>query len=285
MLILFINPEDKYLNLTGGNKGDRAPLALGALSAYCKQYNYRTKIFDLNHDSKEELDNFIENEKPEFICFTVATPNYFQVLEMAKKFKKTNNILIAGGNHITDNPREQRTLDVFNYIILQDGEEALLRIIKERPKEQIINGGKSLDPNILPIPDYEGLKFERYFMTVEGKKGAVVITSRGCLYNCMYCGSAKLKKWRPRNPEHVMEELRLLYHRYNIRGFYFADDIALTPRKQDQERFIKICNIIKQEMPDVVFRVTTRADSLTDEVCKAMGEAGCKWVSLGVESG
>ncbi|MEK6877956.1 MAG: radical SAM protein, partial [Nanoarchaeota archaeon] len=30
---------------------------------------------------------------------------------------------------------------------------------------------------------------------------------------------------------------------------------------------------------------TTRADSLSDEVCKAMGEAGCKWVSLGVESG
>ncbi|MDO8622680.1 MAG: radical SAM protein, partial [archaeon] len=612
---------------------------------------------------------------PEYICISVSTPNYFQALELAKKFKHKNNVLIAGGNHITDNPNEQRTQEAFDYLITGDGEEALNQVIKNKPQQKVINGGKSLDPNLLPIPDYNGLKFERYFMTVEGKKGAVVITSRGCLYNCMYClasgtrittsrspnksianiqigekliaynegqlvettvvdkfkrkeqdlirliledgtkilttkehpfymygdwveagklkignilhhitfndkisfnkivenpmkrkevsikmsktreinghhgkngtlskeckkrwelginhsspmseenkqltsirmtennpmfnpitakkvgntmklnhekgisipyfktpkgrivsslvnqkkakennpmknpevsrkvnspenqkkrlhkvkslrsskeekychelidsyypnsfihndnfeinigkyfpdfineekkkiieyngcffhnckecfpnkhnkennkddilraeyykkegyqtlfvyghelqnepwklipkigdfltnglkiikiehlkktmdvynlkcepydnffanyvlvhncGSAKLKKWRPRSPENVMEELRVLYHKYDIRGFYFADDIITTPRKQDQERFIKICQMIKEEMPDVVFRATTRADTLSEDLCKAMGEAGCKWVSLGIESG
>ena len=284
-MIVLINPRDEYLEKTGGNLGDRAPLALGMLSAYLKQQGHQTRIFDLNHDTKDSLKGFLFKYDPEYICISVSTPNYFQALDLAKKFKHKNNVLIAGGNHITDNPNEKRTQDAFDYLITGDGEEALNQVIENRPETKVINGGKTLDPNTLPIPDYEGLKFERYFMTVEGKKGAVVITSRGCLYNCMYCGSAKLKKWRPRNPENVMEELRVLYHKYGIRGFYFADDIITTPRKQDQERFIKICQMIKEEMPDVVFRATTRADTLSEDLCKAMGEAGCKWVSLGIESG
>ena len=71
-----------------------------------------------------------------------------------------------------------------------------------------------------------------------------------------------------------MEELRILYHKYGIRGFYFADDIITSPRKLDQDRFIDLCRLIKAEFPDVVFRATTRADTLSEELCKAMAEAG-----------
>ena len=284
-MICLINPRDEYLEKTGGNLGDRCPLALAQLSAYLKLQGYETKIFDLNHDTKDSLNEFISSYDPEFICFSVSTPNYFQVLELAKKLKHGKNVLIAGGNHITDNPNEERTLKVFDYLITGDGEEALSKVIKERPQQQLIYGGKNLDPSSLPIPDYEGIKFERYFMTVEGKKGAVVITSRGCYANCCYCGSAKIKKWRPRSPEHVMGELRLLYNKYGVRGFYFADDVITSPRKSDQERFIRLCGLIKAEFPDVVFRATTRADTLSEDLCKAMAEAGCKWISLGIESG
>ncbi len=284
-MICLINPRDKYLEKTGGNLGDRCPLALAQLSAYLKQQGYETKIFDLNHDTEDSLKEFIFRYDPKFICFSVSTPNYFQVLELAKQFKHENNVLVAGGNHITDNPREERTLKVFNYVITGDGEEALLKVIRDKPQQQLIDGGKSLDLNTLPMPDYEGIKFERYFMTVEGKKGAIVITSRGCYANCCYCGSAKIKKWRPRSFEHVMEELRLLYTKYSVRGFYFADDVITSPRKSDQERFINLCKLMKTEFPDVVFRATTRADTLSEELCKAMAEAGCKWISLGIESG
>ena len=96
---------------------------------------------------------------------------------------------------------------------------------------------------------------------------------------------SKNKKMAVRSFEHVMEELRLLYTKYSVRGFYFADDVITSPRKSDQERFINLCKLMKTEFPDVVFRATTRADTLSEELCKAMAEAGCKWISLGIESG
>ena len=52
-----------------------------------------------------------------------------------------------------------------------------------------------------------------------------MVTSRGCVFSCVYCGSAKIKKWRARSPEDVVKEMKLLYDRFDIKGFYFGDDI------------------------------------------------------------
>lgn len=81
-------------------------------------------------------------DKPDFICITIATPNYNRAIEIAneiKKFKaKYPRIfsgklkLIAGGNHVAAYPNEPKTLETYDYVVTGvDGEEGLRMIVED----------------------------------------------------------------------------------------------------------------------------------------------------------
>lgn len=278
-LIYLISPDEREL---WEKAGDRSPLGLGYLSSYCKKIlDVNTKIYDMNHETKEDLMKEITIEKPTYICISISTPSYLWCIDLAKQIKKIfKGKLIAGGNHITDNPDEKLTIQTFDYIIVGDGEIAMKRIIEGNAVSQIIISEK-VDVNDVPWPDYEGLKFERYSMTLEDKKCAMIISSRGCVYGCTFCGSAKIKKWRPREPEDVVNEMKYLQDKYLIESFYFGDDIFSFNR----DRVIKICELIINRLNPTTFRITTRVNLLDDEMLDWLKLAGCKVVCLGLESG
>lgn len=275
----FISPDEREL---WANAGDRAPLGLGYLSSYCNQVlNTQTRIFDLNHDAEYKLMQYISTEEPDYICISITTPSYLSCIDLARKIKDFyNGKLIAGGNHITDNPDEKLTIDMFDYIIVGDGELAMKRIIEGNVVTQIIISDK-VDVNDVPWPDYKGIKYERYPMTFEGDKCAMIIASRGCVYGCAFCGSAKIKKWRPRDPYDIIAEMAYLMNNYNIESFYFGDDIFSF----DRDRTIKIAKLIKKILPSITFRITTRVDLLDPEMLEELEKAGCKVICLGLESG
>ena len=126
--IWFINPEDTFLE----KKGDRAPLGLLYLSSWCKKLGHETRVIDLNHEQFNQKDLF---EKPHYICFSVSTPNYKAIIQMAQDIKHFKNkyprvfnhylYLIAGGNHVTALPEEKDTKESFDYIIVGEGENGL----------------------------------------------------------------------------------------------------------------------------------------------------------------
>lgn len=282
-MIVLVSPRDSYLEEQEipVKPGDRVPLGIIQLGAFIKKFGYEIKYFDLNHDSKEDLFKFIEDNMTKFICITINTPNYHQCIELAKRLKSKDNKIIAGGMHVSNFPNEETTLKHFDHIIVGDGEESLLSIVEEREEKQIIYSKKFEPLDQLPIPDYAGIKFERYFFKQDGRPGALVNSSRGCVFSCCFCGSSTIKKWRPRSPEHVMKELRILVNVYKKESIYFCDDIFTF----DKQRVIKLCEMIKMEFPNLTWRATTRADLLNDELCATMKSAGCNWISLGIESG
>jgi len=278
--IVFVSPPDKFLE----NAGDRAPLGIGYLSSYCKSLGHRTKIFDLNHEKEGDMFREIKDHPPDFVCFTVATPTYNDCINMAKRISVNfNGKLVAGGNHVTNIPHEPLTIQTFDYVVVGDGENAIREIINGEAKQQVIISKPIEDLDSLPMPDYEGLKFERYGMKLDGEKGAVLVTSRGCVFNCFFCGSAKLKKWRSHSPQRVIEEMKILYGKYGIRGFYFGDDI-FTFNKQ---RVYDICKLMNDTFnkKDISWRATTRVDLVDEPLLEAMHNAGCNILSFGFESG
>ena len=121
-------------------------------------------------------------------------------------------------------------------------------------------------------------------MKVGGKKGIMLVSSRGCVYGCFYCGSATIKKFRAHSPEYVVNHMKLLYDKYDIRGFYFGDDIFTM---QPYSRVFKWCELVKQTFPDkdISIRITTRANLLTQEMCNKLHEVGVDIISIGLESG
>lgn len=281
-VIYLINPKDEWAE----NAGDRPPLALAYLSAYLKQHGHTTKIIDMNH---EQLKIFTD-DYPDFVCFTVPTPSYKQVVElvkMAKEFRnkiKAKTKFIAGGAHVAAYPNEKLTLETFDYIVAGhgDGEEALLDIIEGRATIQIVQAKFIENLDILPLPDYEGLNLEKYNMMLEGQKAITMSTSRGCVYSCYYCGSATIKKFRAHSPRYVVNHIKYLYEKYGFKAFYFVDDIFTF----DKNRVMEICDLIIKEIPEKLhIRATTRSNLLTQELCNKMKETGVDIISIGLESG
>ncbi|MEK6880014.1 MAG: radical SAM protein [Nanoarchaeota archaeon] len=277
--MFLISPDETEL---WEHSGDRCPLGLGYLSSYCKNIlNLNTKIYDMNHEKKEDLMKDITLINPNYICVSISTPSYLWCIDLVKEIKKVyNGKLIAGGNHITDNPDEKLTIDNFDYIIVGDGEIAIKRIVEGNVLTKIIISEK-VNVNEVPWPDYEGMKFERYNFTFEGKKCAMIISSRGCVYGCAFCGSAKIKKWRPRTPEDVVNEMKYLQDNYQIESFYFGDDIFSF----DRQRVIDICVLILAKLNIITFRITTRVNLLDEEMLEYLKDSGCRVICLGLESG
>ncbi len=279
--VYFINPPDLFLE----KRGDRLPLGLLYLSSYVKQFNVNTEIWDLNHDNNDDIYNYIEVHTPDYICISVAVTSYKWTIEFIKKVKSKNfkGKIIGGGNHITNIALDKEPQEHFDYLVIGDGELALRNIIDNNPKEKVIMSNDVEDLDSLPFPDYEGIRMSNYKMTVDGRKGTSLVASRGCFFSCAYCGSAKIHKVRARSPQNILREMKLLYSKYDIRGFYFGDDIFTHNFKKT----IELCELIKQNFDtnEIAIRVTTRSTLLNKEVCGALKHAGVTIVSIGLESG
>ena len=108
-----------------------------------------------------------------------------------------------------------------------------------------------------------------------------IATSRGCPYSCSYCSAARFwkRKVRHRSPENVLEELKAI----KDLGFdlvKFTDSTFTLDRK----RAVEICRLIKDEDLGINWSCETRADALSDELLKALSDAGCTLICLGVDS-
>jgi radical SAM superfamily enzyme YgiQ (UPF0313 family) len=120
------------------------------------------------------------------------------------------------------------------------------------------------------------------------ERGFPVISSRGCVFGCSYCGSSLFweRKWYPRSPENIIEEILSTIDKTGFKRFMFEDDNFTL----NSGRAIKVCELIQSKIltkyPDVAWECASRASSLKNkELCKAMSGAKCYRVWLGVESG
>lgn len=136
----------------------------------------------------------------------------------------------------------------------------------------------------LPLPSRHLLDNQAYkFPGVDGPI-TTVKSSRGCPLNCSFCGYtlAQGLRFRFRSPEHVLAELEDLYFNHGLRHVVFRDPI-FTTRK---DRVADICDgIVARGMTELEWQCETAVKTLDEELLVKMAAAGCKHVSLGVESG
>jgi len=131
------------------------------------------------------------------------------------------------------------------------------------------------------MPSYDLLPMEKY--QVDGVRFGTVITSRGCPFNCAFCSSSLQfgKRWRGHSDSRVIEELRYLYEKYRIREIEFLDDTFTLNMK----RAVRIAKRIREEGLDISWSSSSRVDTFTDELARAMKKGGCHTIYFGIESG
>jgi radical SAM superfamily enzyme YgiQ (UPF0313 family) len=143
------------------------------------------------------------------------------------------------------------------------------------------------DLESLPSPLFEQLPVVNYSDPVCGlpSPGAQTWLSRGCPYNCSFCVWPQIiygdRKYRTRNIDKTLDEIKFLIENYKCESFYFDDDTTNIGEKRMQDLSEKI---IKTGLNQYPWAMMARADCMTDTMLESLAEAGIYAVKYGVES-
>jgi len=292
--IFLVNPP-----IAGSYLGPvRPPAGLGYLAEYLEANAVEVEVLDMVLGYKlKHLWNKIDKFKPDLIGITVWTYKYkdtYGLIEAIKK--KYPGIKVAvGGPHIStlrlDALYECSAID---FGIVLEGENTLLELcqgkdlseikglIYRNEKKLAYSGDREFkaDLDSLPFPKYDKFELNKYFL-----KEIMLISSRGCPFDCIYC-PVKLaigRNLRVRNIASVVDEIEYWYNK-SYRRFNFADDNFTFVK----ERVYEICNEIeKRGFTDLDLRCGNgiRADKVDKPLLKRMREVGFNYIGLGVEAG
>lgn len=273
-------------------------LGVAYLASCLEKNDLSVRIIDVSAESlnHEEIIKILKKEKPSLIGIYVNSFSLHHALLLIDKIKKNiKTKIIVGGNHITHEPSATLYLGA-DYGFRGEAEEALPLIagsIKEKKEPDDIcglvriKGGKIYSDGIAKIENLDSMPFparnllpnEMYYTPFSKGKITTMMTSRGCLFNCIFC-SSHTKKIKARSPENVVKEIEQLADE----GFDFIliEDDFFTFEK---ERVKKICGLIIKRAVRIRWACSTRADYIDSSMLALMKKAGCSLIGFGIESG
>src|SRR3989344_2359135 len=269
------------------------------VSAMLKKHGIETKIIDmrLGYTHTEAL-QMIDDFDPEYVGITLYSFGFDRSKETINTIKQHSNSykVVIGGPHVAAlkaKALEDTTADMG---VLSEGEYPMLEICQGKPLNEIlgivwkdgdkivVNASRPFDSDLdnLPLPDYESFELKKYLGYSE--RHLPLVTSRGCPYQCVFC-SIKLSmglKFRARSPENVVDEIEHWYKKGWVSFEVDDDNFTL-----DMERAAKICDLIIERGIKITWKCDNgvRADRLTRELLQKMKDAGCIYISFGVEGG
>ncbi len=145
-----------------------------------------------------------------------------RVVELVRTYLP-NAPIILGGIYATLLPQHAREVIRPDYLITGPGEIKTLHLLSRLFDLSIAQERlpKTLDD--YPYPAFDLLNHPDYL---------IVMTARGCPYNCSFCAQKKISMpFTQRNPQKVVEEMVYHYKRFKIRDFAFYDDALFIARK------------------------------------------------------
>ncbi|MFA6931643.1 MAG: radical SAM protein [Lentisphaeria bacterium] len=178
-------------------------------------------------------------------------------------------------------------------VLIGEGEIAFRELLKKQPLSRVPGcyyrdaggirfSGSFLVPQDLSqlcMPDFTALAGKGYFNPVPVLP---ISASRGCNWHrCRFCThNSSFGGYRQRPPRLVALEMLAQRNRFNCRHFYFVDQYV------DPQYLNELCDAILELGLDCRFQIMARTvAAYTPELLHKAAEAGCCWISWGVESG
>ena len=314
MKVILINPPEyqgyKYVRegrceqRTSSYQYSLPPLSLMSTTAVLEKEGINVKILDCiaKDVSLEKLEKILEREQPELIIVNFSTPSYYGDKKVADISKKLKIFSAAIGVHSTALPDETLSDTNFDFIIRGEPEITTKELVRELgknlPKLEKVNGlsyknGKKIYHNAsrpfienldeLPFPARHLVDNKKYLFPFSEEPWTLLSANRGCPYNCIFC-TAHLycgKSQRFRSPKNIADEIEEIVTKFRIKKIGMWGEI-FTLNKGIVE---KVSNEIKGRKLDIDWYVTSRVDSIDRYRIKNLMSAGCKALTLGVESG
>ena len=252
--------ERKFLT----SAGDRPNLATLYLASALNKNGIVNNVWDLNHDNVTDLLRNIG--KKDQVGLTFLSPTARQARTLIKEIQKfTDGQVYVGGFHVTGLPGDfEPAQEIYGY-----GESELVSKLTGRNEQ--------FDINRYPVPSRESVDLRRYDMRINGLKATTMISSRGCPFNCSFCGNFD-KIQKVRSLDNIEQEIELL-KAYGYQAVYLLDDSFTLNREHAKS----VASILK--LNGMKYRIETRANLIDEEMARTLGETGCLVAGMGIESG
>ncbi len=326
-VLLFIPPV--YTSKKRIDINPLPPMGLGYLGSVLESNDIEVKIVDcllegwnnrvdIKDDiirigiSFEQVEDIISGYGPDIVgvnnLFTKQRENAHKIYDIAKRTDK-NIITIAGGAHPTAMPDLALSDNNLDYVVLGEGEQSLIDLIRVIEGNKDINmldglgfrenGNMKIIPKTSFIEDLDSIPFpSRHLLNMNNYFGlkashgerryerfSPIITSRGCAAKCTFCTAYKVwgRKFRTRSPENVISEMKHIKEKYGIEEIMFEDDnVTLNPQRAEKifDRMIEEKLDMKWDTPNGV-----AAWTLSEQLIYKMKESGCYRINFALESG
>lgn len=226
-------------------------------------------------------------------------------LAAAAKEARPQMKIVTGGPHSTyfyDWVLDDKNVD---YAVTGEGEETFIELLDHlregtnpgsipglayRRDGELFYGGDRpyiTEYDSIPIPAWDLIDISKYSkMTnpngyLARSPFAVINSSRGCPYGCIYCHNTLGKRFRAASPNRVLEEIEYLSE-LGVREIHFADDVF----NFDVNRAMEIFSEISRRGIDMMFAFPNgiRGDIMSHDMIDEMARAGVYSMQFGVES-
>ncbi len=278
-------------------------IGIAYLASALRKNGHNPSIIDLNNESLDyrQVLKIIEAEAADIVGFSVKTATIKNAESLAVEIKKKwpKLPLMVGGPHATLCWQELMQKNIFDIVFVGEGEQIIPTVcqylMEQKPIEDLpgVITRKNFQNklNLIPplIENLDELAFPDYSFFPKNiqefiRSAYPLLTSRGCVYNCIYCSVPLIsgRIFRKRSPQNVIEELKWAIDKYNIKGFEIIDDNF----NFDVSRTKEICRLLIQN--NFKFKWScpngVRADRVDKELADLMFKSGCYSVNVGIES-
>lgn len=308
--MLLVYPDYTDRDCKAGKSGGNYMEGLASISAVLKQGGHSVSLLHLLyfHDEQEYKSKLLAAGTFDIIGFSVRTtafPDVQQYIQWAKQ-ACPDAFVLCGGYHCTLAPDAVLGVEGVDCVCVGDGEFPELALCDKMSAGEDYTDIESLyfkmpdgsfkhnpiaplfsDLDRYPIPDFDLFDYKNLESSKVGM--AIVVVSRGCFYNCTYCGNGNFRKVYPnkkiyarfRSPENAILYLKTLLEKHPyIKVINFRDAIF----NMFPDWFDKFLDLYKKEI-GLPCTGNIRFDILTEDTVRRMKESGFYTIDMGLESG
>ncbi len=289
------------------------PLGILYVAAAARDAGHNVAVFDaMFAQGDEDFCRALEREQPKVVGFGVLATVRKAALRLAILAKQHGVTVVMGGADPTARPEvylghcegghhavdvvtlgeAEETIGPLLDVLLAEGSQASslahMDGIAYRDEGQVVRAPcRPLinDVDQIPLPARDLIDLEPYRQAWRARHGTFsmsLIASRGCPYNCAWCQKIVFgRSFRPRAPERVADEMRLIKDTYRPDRLRIVDDVMGIDRKWVRRWH----DAVVDKDAAIPFECLSRVDLVDEEVAHLLQEAGCTRIAFGTESG
>ncbi len=264
---------------------------LGLIAAYVKKHlpHVAVSFFHGTMDSDKEV--LAGCRDADIVGFSVTSPTFSYAERLAGQIKQFNPRAhtVLGGYHASA-LKERCLSPSINQVVVGEGEQAMVDILLGDRTPVLY--GRPMEFSELVWVDRELIRNERHIQVAYQSTGQRITSfqsHRGCPHGCRFCADGRTKalqggrhvRIRYREPQDLVAEMWVVADRYQLDLIKFSDPTWNTHPQWVMD-FCREKQLAKLTVP---FFANIHAAACSQRMFKAMADAGCTDIGLGIESG